>query len=185
MPSIRILCVCHFEIRTLHREGSHLWEAYSISRKPGERDQVQRRFVVSSLQPLSAERDSPLHKEAVPHEAALDTTARKLHYLPSSHSLHDMPMTMDEIIEATIERGYIPTTEEISLVLATLSHGEVKWRDRFEMLEQEGYTLRPRLRPGWTPSWFDSGKHPRACEDGERLPVDILLSLVVVVLIGA
>lgn len=80
-------------------------------------------------------------------------------------------MSADEIIEATLERGHIPTVDEISIVLSRLSNAERKWRDRTEMLEREGYLLRPRLRPGWTPSWIESGKHPLQCEDGHRLPV--------------
>lgn len=92
-------------------------------------------------------------------------------------------MSADEIIEATIQRGYIPTVEEISVVVSRLSNAEQKWKNRGEMLEQEGYILRPRLRPDWTPSWLESGKHPLECEDGERLPVDNSLNHIVVALI--
>ena len=61
--------------------------------------------------------------------------------------------------------------QELSDLLSTLRNNEKKWRDRHEMLEKEGYVLRPRLRPGWTPSWLQSGKSPFDCEDGEVLPV--------------
>ena len=61
--------------------------------------------------------------------------------------------------------------QELSDRLAKLRNNEKKWGDRYEMLEKEGYTLRPRLRPGWTPSWLQSGKSPLDCEDGEPLPV--------------
>jgi len=63
--------------------------------------------------------------------------------------------------------------QEISDRLSSLRNNEKKWRDRHEMLDKEGYTLRPRLRPGWTPSWLQSGKSPLECEDGEPLPVSI------------
>ena len=63
--------------------------------------------------------------------------------------------------------------QEISDLLSALRNNEKRWRDRCEMLEKEGYTLRPRLRPGWTPSWLQSGKNPTKCEDGEPLPVEI------------
>jgi len=34
---------------------------------------------------------------------------------------------------------------------------EVTWRDRFEGLKSNGYLLRPRFRPGWQPSWLQTG----------------------------
>jgi len=92
-------------------------------------------------------------------------------------------MSADEIIEATLQRGHTPTVDEISIVLSRLSNAERKWEKRAEMLEKEGYILRPRLRPGWTPSWLESGEHPLECEDGERLPVDTSLNHIAVVLI--
>lgn len=61
---------------------------------------------------------------------------------------------------------------------------EAKWRDRQQFLESKGYMLRPRLRPGWTPSWLSTGQDYDSCEDSARLPVsyhdgsvDILSSL--------
>ena len=82
-----------------------------------------------------------------------------------------MSKTADEIIDATIREDYHPTPEEIGLILAELSPHEEKWRDRYEMLKTEGYELRPRLRPGWKPSWHESRADPLNCEDGELLPV--------------
>lgn len=52
-----------------------------------------------------------------------------------------------------------------------LSSHEVVWRDRQPFLESKGYMLRPRLRPGWTPSWLATGKPRFYCEDFARLPV--------------
>ena len=52
-----------------------------------------------------------------------------------------------------------------------LSSYEVVWRDRQPFLESKGYMLRPRLRPGWTPSWLATGKSRLFCEDSARLPV--------------
>jgi len=51
-----------------------------------------------------------------------------------------------------------------------LSH-EVKWRDRQPFLKSKGYMLRPRLRPGWTPSWLSTGEDYFTCEDAASLPV--------------
>ena len=52
-----------------------------------------------------------------------------------------------------------------------LSSFETKWRDRQPFLESKGYMLRPRLRPGWTPSWLSTGRRFFDCEDSVRLPV--------------
>ena len=52
-----------------------------------------------------------------------------------------------------------------------LSLLEIRWRDRQPFLEYKGYMLRPRLRPGWTPSWLTTGEDHDYCEDAARLPV--------------
>ncbi|KAH8976706.1 hypothetical protein EDB92DRAFT_1925710 [Lactarius akahatsu] len=52
-----------------------------------------------------------------------------------------------------------------------LSVYEIKWRDRQTFLASKGYMLRPRLRPGWTPSWILAGKHYEFFEDSARLPL--------------
>ena len=54
-----------------------------------------------------------------------------------------------------------------------LSSFEIKWRDRQPFLESKGYMLRPRLRPGWTPSWLSTGQRFYKCEDAVRLPVSL------------
>ncbi|KLO13853.1 hypothetical protein SCHPADRAFT_852018 [Schizopora paradoxa] len=46
-----------------------------------------------------------------------------------------------------------------------LDADEAWWRDRSQILEDHGYQLRSRLRPGWVPSWQDSDKNPLFCED--------------------
>ncbi|KAL5536309.1 hypothetical protein ACEPAF_130 [Sanghuangporus sanghuang] len=52
---------------------------------------------------------------------------------------------------------------------------EIVWRDRFKMLEQLGYLLRPRFRPGWVPSWLNTNKRPLLCEDSLFNPVPKLI----------
>ena len=42
---------------------------------------------------------------------------------------------------------------------------EVFWRDRYDFLRKAGYTLRPRYKPDWIPSWKTSGKRIIDCED--------------------
>ena len=54
-----------------------------------------------------------------------------------------------------------------------LSSYEIMWRDRQPFLESKGYMLRPRLRPGWTPSWLATGEDYEFCEDACRLPVSL------------
>jgi hypothetical protein len=53
----------------------------------------------------------------------------------------------------------------------TLAEHEIAWRDRQPFLESKGYMLRPRLRPGWTPSWIRTGTYWRRAEDSAPLPV--------------
>ena len=55
---------------------------------------------------------------------------------------------------------------------ARLMRFEEQWRDRQPMLEQRGYMLRPRYRPGWIPSWHkDPSLNRRDCEDAILAPV--------------
>lgn len=58
---------------------------------------------------------------------------------------------------------------------------ETWWVERQEALEQAGYMLRPRYRPGWKPSWAGTDKYHRSFEDGQLLMVrsdaPLLLSL--------
>lgn len=53
----------------------------------------------------------------------------------------------------------------------SLSELEITWRDRQQFLQSKGYMLRPRLRPGWTPSWLQTGTYWRRAEDSVELPV--------------
>lgn len=82
-----------------------------------------------------------------------------------------MPRSVTEILDAANREECDATLEEVALVLSTLSPEEEKWRDRYGMLRDEGYELRPRFRPGWKASWLESGADPYKCEDGELLPV--------------
>ena len=56
-------------------------------------------------------------------------------------------------------------------VFAELTLIEQRWSAREGVLNAHGYQLRPRLRKGWTPSWFATGENPLHCEDGQLLPV--------------
>lgn len=56
-----------------------------------------------------------------------------------------------------------------------LKENEKWWRDRYQVFLSHGYELRPRLRPGWIPSWRNSKKRPGNCEDS--IPSVVCLSL--------
>ncbi|KAI0823384.1 kinase-like domain-containing protein [Trametes gibbosa] len=47
-----------------------------------------------------------------------------------------------------------------------LFRDEHLWREHYTWLESEGYRLRPRYQPNWTPSWLRTKKDPDKCEDG-------------------
>ena len=47
------------------------------------------------------------------------------------------------------------------------------WVQRQEALEQAGYMLRPRFRPGWQPSWTGTNKKYYKFEDGQSVVVSI------------
>ncbi|KAJ7149990.1 hypothetical protein C8R46DRAFT_1008919 [Mycena filopes] len=49
--------------------------------------------------------------------------------------------------------------------LSKLKDKEIYWRDLQPWLEERGYMLRPRYRPGWVPSWKDTGEYPLLKED--------------------
>lgn len=51
--------------------------------------------------------------------------------------------------------------------------GEIWWRDHQQWLDQCGLTLRPRVTPGWIPSWIGRNVSPYTCEDFQSyaLPV--------------
>jgi hypothetical protein len=45
------------------------------------------------------------------------------------------------------------------------------WVDRQVALEQAGYLLRSRYRPGWKPSWANTNKFYLDCDDGQTIGV--------------
>lgn len=48
-----------------------------------------------------------------------------------------------------------------------LHFSEIRWRNMQPWLNEKGYQLRPRFRPGWVPSWEGNSKDRWACEDGQ------------------
>ncbi len=58
------------------------------------------------------------------------------------------------------------TRDGIAAGLFDLRSDEIWWRDRSHILDDHGYQLRSRLRPGWIPSWQDTDLDPLFCDDG-------------------
>ncbi|CAL1706187.1 unnamed protein product [Somion occarium] len=50
---------------------------------------------------------------------------------------------------------------------AQLAGDEHWWKDHYEWLNQQGYQLRPRYRPGWRPSWLGIDRLGVEYEDGQ------------------
>ncbi|KAG6813223.1 hypothetical protein H0H92_013110 [Tricholoma furcatifolium] len=46
-----------------------------------------------------------------------------------------------------------------------LSEIEVFWRKYTPLFKDRGYTVRPRYRPDWTPSWWNTSQYWQDCED--------------------
>ncbi|KAF8844597.1 hypothetical protein BDN67DRAFT_962981 [Paxillus ammoniavirescens] len=57
--------------------------------------------------------------------------------------------------------GSMHTTED-----GQLSEPEVWWSQHYEWFKDNGYLLRPRYAPDWTPSWRGTNKNWFLCEDG-------------------
>jgi hypothetical protein len=55
--------------------------------------------------------------------------------------------------------------------IGELFKGEIYWRNLQVWLKEQGYTLRPRYSPDWTPSWKGTKKDHFTCEDGLRIRV--------------
>ncbi len=48
---------------------------------------------------------------------------------------------------------------------------EIKWKERYRVLERQGYKLRLRYHPDWSPSWIGTNRDPTYCEDSVILTV--------------
>lgn len=56
--------------------------------------------------------------------------------------------------------------QELQDIRAHHHRYEDLWTARYELLKRHGYSLRPRFRPGWVPSWHGTELNPFDCEDG-------------------
>ncbi|KAJ7140502.1 kinase-like domain-containing protein [Mycena crocata] len=55
---------------------------------------------------------------------------------------------------------------------------EIFWRDHQVWLQDCGYMLRPRYRPGWVASWLGTEKDPYKCEDGIALNSAVIIDAI-------
>jgi hypothetical protein len=62
--------------------------------------------------------------------------------------------------------GDMPTNKD-----GELSEPELWWSQHYHWLKDNGYLLRPRYAPDWTPSWQGTKKSWVLCEDGCVAPV--------------
>ena len=55
----------------------------------------------------------------------------------------------------------------------TLYNGERLWRNNYDWLREQGYTLRERYKPDWVPSWKAQNRKNgwKTAEDGASLQV--------------
>ena len=54
-----------------------------------------------------------------------------------------------------------------------IGENERWWVERQEAFEQAGYVFRPRIRPGWQPSWTGTNKLFLDFEDGNSVKVSV------------
>ena len=62
--------------------------------------------------------------------------------------------------------GDMPTNKD-----GELSEPELWWSQHYQWLKDNGYLLRPRYAPDWTPSWQGTKKSWVLCEDSCAAPV--------------
>lgn len=71
----------------------------------------------------------------------------------------------------TMSGTQLDPEEQIAALGSALLPHEVDWRNKQPLLAAHGYRLRPRLRPGWVPSWTTRNIQPMDAEDFWALPV--------------
>ena len=75
------------------------------------------------------------------------------------------------MVDPEIILAHAELARKIAQDAMVLDANEIRWRDRQQFLERQGYMLRPRYRPGWIPSWTGLNALPPCREDAEPLPV--------------
>ncbi|KAF8609966.1 hypothetical protein BDV93DRAFT_567612 [Ceratobasidium sp. AG-I] len=75
----------------------------------------------------------------------------------------------DRPLSPLLSRPPTLITEELGTDRTILTPAEQAWSAHCAYLERKGFILRPRLRPGWTPSWLGTSIDPSECEDAIRI----------------
>ena len=60
-----------------------------------------------------------------------------------------------------------------NLQAGELNRLEKQWANRQTTLEEAGYMLRQRYRPGWQPTWIGTSKFCMDVEDGQAQGVSV------------
>ena len=66
-----------------------------------------------------------------------------------------------------------PNTPKSKILSGDIDERETWWVERQKALEQAGYILRPRYRPGRKPSWVGTNKSYHCFEDGQKNGVSV------------
>ena len=110
---------------------------------------------------LSPPSPSPPHFRLLPTIIRVQDTAKS-----DSPDIANVANGMSTLIDDDF-RSRAATDEELLVIMPY----EAWWRDRYDLLLSRGYQLRPRLRPGWVPSWTTNGKGVWFCEDSAYIMV--------------
>jgi hypothetical protein len=103
------------------------------------------------------------------------------HFYSLQSAVHDSTTITHHLNPLNLPKSkFIPkatTNEHATREPGTLLDSELWRRDHCNVLENHGYTLRPRYRPDWVPSWKKSGKEFYTVEDGQPTLVRIFFRL--------
>ena len=94
------------------------------------------------------------------HAMATDTTATQFPRYPEPSPAHLVTRT-PRCTTATSKR----VLDVFYSRAGKINEIEVNWRDRYMFLLSQGYRLRPRYHPDWSPSWLGTSLKPWDCED--------------------
>ena len=86
----------------------------------------------------------------------------------TTYSILAIPMSLSQSQQAVID-----LLDDTGSEPGEIDELEKWWVDRQVALEQAGYMLRSRYRPGWRPSWAGTKTFYLDCEDGRSVGVSV------------